>query len=156
MHLPSFFPLISFFAGEGPVLGNRIEIEALHKTKGIFPIEMAIVAGSTSEGRVFTAWLRDSKSFVVLPLLVVRLKDAKQHKYCTHTRTLNTLTHLFVHTTIRYTRQSPRRIQEQLNDAKEHTSPTHTRAQRTHSHTHFFLSYTYAPQSPRRVASRSS
>lgn len=45
--------------GEGPVLGKRIEIEALHRNGNEFPIELAITPIVTNEGTVFTAFIRD-------------------------------------------------------------------------------------------------
>jgi two-component system sensor histidine kinase/response regulator len=46
-------------SGEGPVLGSRIEIEALHREGNEFPIELAITPILTKEGTVFTAFIRD-------------------------------------------------------------------------------------------------
>lgn len=45
--------------GRGPVLGRRIEIEALHRDGHEFPIELAISAIETEDGRSFTAFVRD-------------------------------------------------------------------------------------------------
>ncbi|MEM9082915.1 MAG: PAS domain S-box protein, partial [Planctomycetota bacterium] len=45
--------------GEGPVLGKRIEIEALHKSGREMPVELAITPIQTEWGTVFTAFLRD-------------------------------------------------------------------------------------------------
>ncbi len=45
--------------GEGPVLGQRIELQALHKDGRRFPVEVAICPIDTAEGPLFTAFLRD-------------------------------------------------------------------------------------------------
>jgi PAS domain S-box-containing protein len=45
--------------GEGPVLGQRIEITALHKGGHEFPIELAINPISTDGGFEFSAFIRD-------------------------------------------------------------------------------------------------
>lgn len=45
--------------GEGPVLGKRIEIEAMRASGEIFPIELAITPITTKEGQLFTAYIRD-------------------------------------------------------------------------------------------------
>ena len=45
--------------GEGPVLGKRIQLSALHKQGHRFPIELAICEINTPEGKLFTAYLRD-------------------------------------------------------------------------------------------------
>jgi PAS domain S-box-containing protein len=45
--------------GEGPVLGNRIQLQALHKDGHIFPLEAAICPIDTPEGPLFSAFLRD-------------------------------------------------------------------------------------------------
>jgi PAS domain S-box-containing protein len=45
--------------GEGPVLGKRIEIEALHRNGDEFPIELTITPIVTNAGTVFTAFIRD-------------------------------------------------------------------------------------------------
>ncbi|MDF1808872.1 MAG: PAS domain S-box protein [Phycisphaerales bacterium] len=45
--------------GDGPVLGKRIEITALHKEGHEFPVELAITPIKTDQGLVFTAFLRD-------------------------------------------------------------------------------------------------
>ncbi|MDX1935436.1 MAG: PAS domain S-box protein [Capsulimonadales bacterium] len=45
--------------GEGPVLGRRIEIPALHRDGREFPVEIAISVISGQERPMFTAYLRD-------------------------------------------------------------------------------------------------
>ena len=45
--------------GEGPVLGARIQLEAMHKDGRRFPVEAAICPIDTPEGKLFTAFLRD-------------------------------------------------------------------------------------------------
>ncbi len=47
-------------SGEGPVLGNRIEIEAMDRTGGNFPIELAISVADGAEGPEFVGYIRDS------------------------------------------------------------------------------------------------
>jgi len=49
----------SLNTGEGPVLGNRIQIEALRKDGLRFPVEAAICPINGPEGPLFTAFLRD-------------------------------------------------------------------------------------------------
>ncbi|MDX1669370.1 MAG: ATP-binding protein, partial [Limnobacter sp.] len=45
--------------GEGPVLGKRIELPALHKNGQQFPIEISIFPIKTDESHLFTAFVRD-------------------------------------------------------------------------------------------------
>ena len=45
--------------GEGPVLGRRIEIEAMRRDGAIFPVELAISRVEVPGAPVFTAYLRD-------------------------------------------------------------------------------------------------
>ncbi|MEM7564541.1 MAG: PAS domain S-box protein, partial [Pseudomonadota bacterium] len=45
--------------GEGPVLGSRIQLEAMHKQGHRFPVEVAICPIDTPDGKLFTAFLRD-------------------------------------------------------------------------------------------------
>ena len=45
--------------GEGPVLGRRIEIEAMRRDGSIFPVELAISRVDVPGTPVFTAYLRD-------------------------------------------------------------------------------------------------
>ena len=45
--------------GEGPVLGKRLELEALHKSGKTLPIEIAISPISLGKQTLFTAFLRD-------------------------------------------------------------------------------------------------
>ena len=47
--------------GHGPVLGKRIELEGLHKSGRVFPLEIAIASVEIHGGEVFTAFLRDLK-----------------------------------------------------------------------------------------------
>ncbi|MEO7197419.1 MAG: PAS domain S-box protein, partial [Solirubrobacterales bacterium] len=46
-------------SGEGPVLGKRLELTALHREGREFPIELTISALQTREGYSFNAFLRD-------------------------------------------------------------------------------------------------
>ena len=45
--------------GEGPVLGKRLELTALHRDGSEFPIELTISATETEDGHSFNAFLRD-------------------------------------------------------------------------------------------------
>jgi PAS domain S-box-containing protein len=45
--------------GQASVLGQRVEVEAMHKDGGIFPVELAITEVKTESARLFTAYLRD-------------------------------------------------------------------------------------------------
>ncbi|HEV7437159.1 MAG TPA: PAS domain S-box protein [Pseudorhizobium sp.] len=45
--------------GEGPVLGRRVELEALRSDGSRFPVELAITATSIQGRQLFTAYLRD-------------------------------------------------------------------------------------------------
>jgi len=45
--------------GEGPVLGKRIEIEALHREGFEFPVELTISVRDTGDGYYFNAFLHD-------------------------------------------------------------------------------------------------
>lgn len=45
--------------GEGPLLGRRIEVEAVRSDGTTFPVELAITTISTGEQPLFTAYLRD-------------------------------------------------------------------------------------------------
>ena len=45
--------------GEGPVLGQRLELTALRKSGEEFPVEIAISPIETDEGPMFTAFIRD-------------------------------------------------------------------------------------------------
>jgi PAS domain S-box-containing protein len=45
--------------GEGPVLGNRIEIEAMDASSRIFPIELAINVVDSGDGPEFVSYIRD-------------------------------------------------------------------------------------------------
>jgi PAS domain S-box-containing protein len=45
--------------GEGPVLGSRIQLPALHKDGRQFPIEIAICPIDVPGGKLFTAFIRD-------------------------------------------------------------------------------------------------
>jgi PAS domain S-box-containing protein len=45
--------------GEGPVLGKRLELEAINKEGHVFPIEIAISPIITNEETLFTAFIRD-------------------------------------------------------------------------------------------------
>ncbi|MGI9081488.1 MAG: sensor domain-containing protein [Thermoleophilaceae bacterium] len=46
-------------SGEGPVLGKRLELTALHRDGQEFPVELTISALQTQEGYSFNAFLRD-------------------------------------------------------------------------------------------------
>ncbi len=45
--------------GEGPVLGNRIEVPALHRAGHTIPIELSITASEQFGGKLFIGFLRD-------------------------------------------------------------------------------------------------
>lgn len=45
--------------GEGPILGRRIEIDALHRDGHEFPVELAIIPLETAGGWHFSAFVRD-------------------------------------------------------------------------------------------------
>lgn len=45
--------------GDGPVLNQRVEIEAMRADGSIFPVELAIVPIRTDSGEIFTATIRD-------------------------------------------------------------------------------------------------
>jgi len=45
--------------GEGPVLGQRLELEAKNRMGRVFPIEISISPITTSEGSLFAAYIRD-------------------------------------------------------------------------------------------------
>lgn len=45
--------------GEGPVLNSRIEIEGLHKTDGVFDLELAIKDITGPDGKLFIGYARD-------------------------------------------------------------------------------------------------
>lgn len=45
--------------GEGPLLGRRIEIEALHRGGHEIPVELAILPRRTDQGHRFVAFIRD-------------------------------------------------------------------------------------------------
>jgi PAS domain S-box-containing protein len=45
--------------GEGPVIGNRIEIEAMNASGRIFPIELAINVVDSGDGPEFVSYIRD-------------------------------------------------------------------------------------------------
>jgi PAS domain S-box-containing protein len=45
--------------GVGPVLGRRVEVEALRADGTVFPVELAVVATEAEEGPTFTAYIRD-------------------------------------------------------------------------------------------------
>ena len=45
--------------GEGPVLGQRLELTALRKTGEEFPVELSVIAVPLDDGVVFNAFLRD-------------------------------------------------------------------------------------------------
>ena len=45
--------------GHGPILGRRIELEALHRDGRIFPIELAVTPVETQAGMFFSAFIRD-------------------------------------------------------------------------------------------------
>src|SRR5262249_48994167 len=45
--------------GEGPILGQRIEIDALRAGGGIFPVELAVVRIGAHDPPTFTAYIRD-------------------------------------------------------------------------------------------------
>jgi diguanylate cyclase (GGDEF)-like protein/PAS domain S-box-containing protein len=45
--------------GDGPILGRRVELEALRKNGLTFPVELTVAPIGTSEGPSFSAFLRD-------------------------------------------------------------------------------------------------
>ncbi|MBY0579830.1 MAG: PAS domain S-box protein, partial [Burkholderiales bacterium] len=45
--------------GEGPMLNNRVEILALHRDGGEFPVELSITQIRTAQGYAFSAFIRD-------------------------------------------------------------------------------------------------
>jgi PAS domain S-box-containing protein len=45
--------------GEGPLIGRRVEIEALRRDGGEIPVEISILARRTERGSVFIAFIRD-------------------------------------------------------------------------------------------------
>jgi PAS domain S-box-containing protein len=47
--------------GEGPVLEQRVQITALHRSGAIFPVELSIFAMKQAEGDVFYAFVRSRK-----------------------------------------------------------------------------------------------
>ena len=44
---------------EGPVLGRRIEVEAMHANGTCFPIELTVIPNSGPDGDVFVGYIRD-------------------------------------------------------------------------------------------------
>ena len=62
--------------GEGPVLGKRIETEALHADGTIFPVELAITVVPLEGPPVFTAYLRDIRGRLAAEALI-RDHDAR-------------------------------------------------------------------------------
>jgi len=44
---------------DGPILSRRVEMDALHRDGHEFPVELAICALESSEGRIFSAFVRD-------------------------------------------------------------------------------------------------
>ncbi len=45
--------------GEGPVLDRRIEVRALHRNGGTFPVELSVTASEQFGGKLFIGFLRD-------------------------------------------------------------------------------------------------
>jgi PAS domain S-box-containing protein len=45
--------------GEGPMLNRRIELTALHRASGEFPVELAIAPTRLGDGTIFNAFVRD-------------------------------------------------------------------------------------------------
>jgi PAS domain S-box-containing protein len=56
--------------GEGPVLGKRLELEALDRSGREFPIELSITAVTVPDGQIFSAFIRD----------VTERRDAARHR----------------------------------------------------------------------------
>lgn len=56
--------------GEGPVLGKRLELEALDRSGRELPIELSITAVTTPDGPIFSAFIRD----------VTERRDAARHR----------------------------------------------------------------------------
>lgn len=67
-----------FATGEGPVLGQRIEIVGMRKGGEEFPIELAIVPMQHSGAAGFTAYLRDISERKALEAEQSRLADANR------------------------------------------------------------------------------
>ena len=72
--------------GEGPLLGRRIEVEALHKAGYLLPIELAISPVETEAGTHFSAFVRDlterRRQEDRLKLALVDAEDANEAKSC--------------------------------------------------------------------------
>ncbi len=64
---------IAAATGEGPVIGNRIEIEALHKDGRTIPVELTVTAVRGGAEWTFSAFMRD--------ISAVRLRDQRKDDF---------------------------------------------------------------------------
>ena len=66
--------------GEGPVLNNRIEIEALHSDGREIPVELSIAASDQFGGRLFIGFLRDISERRALAERQQRILQESEHR----------------------------------------------------------------------------
>ena len=79
--------------GDGPVLGQRIEITALRADGGEFPVELAITPIHLASGPLFTATLRDITVRKEVEMALRQAHDEMESRVEARTRDLDRLRH---------------------------------------------------------------
>ncbi len=79
--------------GTGPILNNRIEIEAMRSDGSLFPVELAVTSANLDEREVFTAFVRDISPRKAFERELREARDAAEAASQAKSEFLSTMSH---------------------------------------------------------------
>ncbi|MGI0116042.1 PAS domain S-box protein [Zooshikella sp. RANM57] len=79
--------------GKGPLIGNRVEIEAINKSGERFPVELALVATEIDGERLATAFIRDISDRKHAEAELIATRDAAEEASQAKSRFLSHMSH---------------------------------------------------------------
>lgn len=79
--------------GTGPLIGQRVEVEALRKDGSLFPIELTLVSGMLENERLVTAFVRDITERKGAEAQLVEAKETAEKASETKSRFLSQMSH---------------------------------------------------------------